>query len=163
MRPTLNLTTMTSIFLNPLLRGYPLSYKSHTLVCLSLGTLMSFRPSLLLTNPLWIKLHHLFGLAYIPPSRASSPSSTLASVEIQHWSNLGILITAIGVINVAAASVPGGRSFAGELANLRIGAALLTAVVWAIKPESRDLVKALIMLEDGVGGLITGWQMGLWV
>lgn len=153
---------MTSIFLNPLLRGYPLSYKSHTFVCLSLGTLMTSRPSLLLTNPLWIKLHRLFGLSYVPPSHPEPHSSALSPTEIQQWSNLGILITAIGWINMAAASVPGGRSLARELARLRIGVALLTAVVWTVRPESRDLVKAVMMVEDGVGGLITGWQMGLW-
>lgn len=153
---------MTSMFLNPLLRGYPLSYKSHTFVCLSLGTLTTFRPSLLLTNPLWIRLHHLFGLSYMPPSGADPRSGTLSTAEIQQWSSLGIVITAIGLINMAAASVPDGRSVARELARLRIGVALLTAMVWAVRPESRDLVKALIIVEDGVGGLITGWQMGLW-
>jgi hypothetical protein len=152
---------MTSIFLNPLLRGYPLSYKSHTFVCLSLGPLMILRPSLLLTNSLWIRLHHLFGLSYVPPSRADPLSSTLSTTEIQQWSNLGILVTAIGLINMAAASVPGGRSLARELSRVRIGAALLTAVLWAVRPESRDLVKVLLMVEDGIGGLITGWQMGL--
>jgi uncharacterized protein (DUF983 family) len=153
---------MGSIFSNPLLRGYPVSYKLHTYICLFLGAIMALRPSLLLTNPIWIQLHLLFGLSYVPPSRGSVLGSTVTTMEAQQWSNVGILITAIGLINMAAASAPGWSQFARVMPELRLVAALLTGMVWAVRPESRDLVKALIVVEDGIGGLITGWQMGLW-
>src|SRR4051794_27882528 len=103
---------MSSIFSNPLLHGYPLFYKSHVVLCLSLGTPMMFHPALLITHPLWIRLHSLFGLSYVPPSRTFPLSSTLSPTEMQHWSNLGIMLTAIGLINLAAAGIPGGRQFA---------------------------------------------------
>ena len=151
---------MASLLANPLLRGYPLSYKIHALVCLSIGPLTVFSPSLVLTNPLWIKLHSLFGLSYAPPSTASPLGSTLSNPELQQWSNIGVLITAIGLINVSVAGRPGGYAIARELSKVRLTVALLCAGLWVFKPESRDLVKALIMVEDGIGGLLTGWQMG---
>lgn len=156
--------TMTDIFSNPLQHGYPLSYKCHTYTCLILGTLLAFTPTLILTNPLWIHLHPIFGLHYSPPlPRGYMIDGTMAKLEVQQWANVGILITAIGVINMVAASKPGRGAFARETPKIRLVAAALTAVVWVVKPESRDMVKALVMVEDGIGGLVTGWQMGLWL
>ena len=163
-----------NLFNNPLLKGYPLSYKTHVVVCLCLGHIITFHPSLILRNPLWINLHSVFGLEYVPPattvaktsnplsfnSDSSSNNAQLSSVEIQHWSNIGLFISAFGLVGIAVASEPGGGwATARKLVQLRIAAGLLTAGIWVFKPESRDLVKILVMIEDGLMGLLTSWQM----
>ncbi len=152
---------MANLFQTPLLQGYPLVYKFHAFICLFLGSLMTFRPSLVLRNPLWIRLHSLLGLAYIPPATTNSSSNgPLSSVEIKQWSNVGILLAAIGIINILITMKPGGWALARKFIRVRILAAFYVGMIWVFVPESRDLVKALLILDDGVGGLLANWQMG---
>jgi hypothetical protein len=146
-------SSQEAFFPNPLLKGYPWGFRLHAVTALGLGTFLAVSPATLLHSPLWTSLSSVLGF----------PPVTVRPEDLPNWTNIGLFMAAFGAgyfVNAGEANAQGLKA-ARAMVRGRLVAAGAAAALFLFVPESRDLVKVLVMAEDGLMAIFTGWQAEL--
>ncbi len=143
--------------------GLPTSILVHATSLIALGTSLVLIPQQIASSSPVLRLNALLG--FPATGHVALGSGPLPAFHHQMMADAGIAALAVGLCYVATAGASRDlpreqNQFLYASVPVRLAVAAVTAAVLVLFPEKRDVFKVGIMLADGIGGLLLGFQLG---